>query len=863
MAFIKPPRIPKMKNILNALELEDIPARAEFEAAVNANPHRVDFLESIDASFADPGVAAKFKNMAPGIFTNDETFLKSLYSETQTRIKANEYSVKFGANDKGPKAFYNNAKVTLKQTMRTIEHAANEGFKSFEQGILKNINASGFETKQAFEMLVKSPSKFKAAYNISQEEVMSHVFEGTKTGRIEVDNIIDTIKQADDGFIKGLQEQGTYIGKVDNYFMPFSIPRDAVDMLGEEEVLKLILTRTNVKENRAKELIVKLKDWKEYRSSNTSPNEFHLKTADFKSGTDAVEFFKEMNGLDAGENLLGHFLFHKQRTLKKAVMVNELGADPLSTLKNALDRAKRGIVSQKEKKRFDSLLKDFELRLKVYNGERFIDSPMAYQLSNTLNTMMSFVTGTPGRSAARNIMLDFEGNALKIGNSLYNGNFGIGKSAMRILNNFKYLIGQAVPSNVAKGGEKKEAIEAILDIMGFANSSDSIMTTNVASFEDVLDASVKGTSKTNAADHVAAFNNKLSRGMDTLYKISGNHATIDFARARKMISIQQMFTNVIKHKTYDDWLNSLEGAARAEADFMFKKFDFDEDMFNFLKEIKKTELNIGNDVADSLGFGNIPSFVSKEAILEASDDVAIKFKRKTESIAGAKQRWARNWQRFVYNSVNAVVPTTTIADSVTAPILHGVPAWAALTMRPFLKFVDPAAVQWSTLAERVALGVYGNTDKYIGFDRSLVEWGRAGGRYMAYGAALIWMKDVLNNRQPTDFRRKGNAVKLAALSGFGGAAVMMGAGYAGVFENRSSSSLAGTPAERLYTTGKRLAKSKSVGEGLSTLHKANPYSGLWYASGMVDFAINNVVLDKYDRDEKYENLERYGKPYIF
>ena len=866
----KVPRIPKMGNVIKNLGIDAIPDQKFFNDFVTSKPHTAEFLDRIDQSFADPAIAKELGSLSPRVFTGDETLIKDLYSKTQSRLKANELEGRFqsslGATD-GEKV--TGIKNTLKQSLRYIEENSNQGYKQFEQGILKEVHNYGFKTKQAFDMASKSPKQFEKAYGISQRKLMANMLDDTKIGIEELDNVAKIIRSADDAFIKGLQQQGTYIGKYDNYFMPFSIPEDSVSILGEDAVKGLLLKHTKLEADSVDDILANFGGFKDFGSKGAATGDFQMRKADFKSGEDAIEFYSQMNQLDFKDNLLMHYFFHKQRTLRKATIINELGVDPVNTIRNAVSKIKKQFNDKKVARRLETAATDFEMRLEVLNGKKFIDGKLAYSLSTALNMSMSFLTRTPGRSTVRNLVMDYEGNALRYGNSLYNGDFTMGKSVVRIVNSLKYMMAQAFPG---KGGVKKEAIERVLDIANFANSADSITMTNMNMFEDILDTTTKASirklgTKDGAAEAVDAFNQKLSKGMDAAYRLSGNHALTDMARARKIMSIQQMFTNVIEQESYKSWLESLKPRELQEANWMLNKFGFDENMFNFLKKSSKTKVDIPNKDLKGLGFKNVPPFISKEGIMETSDDIANQFKKKTETAKAFKERISRNWQRFIYNSVNASIPISNIADSVTVPVLYNTPSWLALTLRPMLKFADPAATQFQGLADRIALAVYGNTEKYIGFDASIGQWGKSIARYGGYTAAFLWMKDLLNNRAPTDFRKPDNAIKLAALSGFGGYQMMVASSVAGIFGGRGTgSSLESTPAFRAYDVAKNLtkaAKEGSVGKAARTLHGANPFTGLWYGSGLVDYSINNTLLDRSEKDELYFNMEKYGKPYLF
>ena len=886
-------RPPKIGRILKTLDIAEPKFLKEFHGVVEKKPYLTEFIDRIDASLEYKSVQSNLKQSLHGVFTGDDNTIKEIYKVSENVKKRSDYAFKLSTKGLKDSEHFRNTKVSLRQDLRALEHTAVQQYKLYEQNIVGKLKEGGLETFETFNLIKNEPNKFKQLYNMDQDAIFEHLIDGTSSGVKSVDNIVNALKTSDKEIIKGLQDQGTFIGHANDHALPFNVSPEAVELLGKDNVFNLIIKHTNIDEKKAKGLVGALGSWQKYRTANLDQGIFGVGNVKFNSGKDAIEFFKAVNDKDFGVSLINDYLGYKQRLIKKSALINQFGSDPVATLEQAIRKARQSstVIDKELTKGYEALADDLNLRLQVYSGKSFMDNKFLGSLSTAFNQSLSLVTAAPARSAVRNLFIDFEGHAQAIGSSLYNGNFRLGGSAARIVKNLSYLIGQVAGG---KGNKiKKQAVKDILDIAGFGNSIDGLAHNNLLGFEDVFDANIgKGLgSKDYKQFLVNKLNEKLSGANSFLHKVSGNHALLDFVRVRRFMSLQQMFSKVIEYESFGGWLKSLTSIERAQANTLFKQIGFDKNMFDFLKVSSKTSLNIDKKLSKSLGFDRQSPFLTRESILETADDVADKFKRKGETSKQYKEKIARNWQNFIYHVTQQAAPVPTIADSVTVPLLSNTPAYMSLILRSFLKFGDVAQAQFNELAERVGTSVYGSPHKYIGMDKSLLAWGKLSAKYTTYAAATIWLKDILNNRTPTDFKKPDNAVKLVMTSGLGGFYAMIGSNVMGTFGDTGGGILSGTPAVALgrgvdkisgsitgvkplqlgagLLTGnekkvnRALTAEKGFGRALHAIHDINPYTRLWYASGVVEYIMNNIMLSEPERRQQYENLERYGKPYLF
>ena len=857
--------IPRLSNILRAYDktIKEVPTGFNQYASeiLDKKPYLNKPLGIINEAFKDTKIAVDFKQDAKNLLNIDEDTIKRVYNSVDNSFKTREFTKGMTISGVTDKQFFNNARTFTRQLLRSFEFDFKQSYRRYEQGLVQYARTKGVETETAFNMLVKTPAKFEKLYNIGQEDIAAYIFDKKTAGIKPVDDIINLFIDSDKAFINSLKDSGVFIGQLDNYFLPFYVPPDSFHILGRQNLRDLLLDTLVIKTKSVDGLISSIsKEFATYNKDGLPLAVFEKQKYPFKDGAAMVRFFETLHNKDFKLNLFNEYFMHKQKLTRLAAMRRGLGTNPVDILNSSILKARSslgGKIDPTLNNKYKSLIKDTEMRMQVLNGERFIDSEFWSNVSTAMNHTMSIVTAAPARSTVRNLFIDYEANALSVGNGLYNTDYKLGGSATRIAKSFSYLLNQTLG-----GKENKEAINNILDIAGWANSFDGLTHSNVLAFEDVLDT--RAFNKTDGATVSKYVADKLASIQDSLFRYSGNHSLIDMVRARRFMGIQQLFTNVLSHRSYDDWLNSLTGLERKQATTLMKQYGFDNNMFDFLKVATKVE-NI--KASKFLPHKHLTKFISKESILKTPDNVVNNFKLSTETPDIFRRRIAANWQRFVYNTTQLHAPSTTVVDSLTVPLTYRTPLWFSLTLRPFIKFADVAHSQWNNLVETVGVSVYGRPTDFVGFDGSLLKWSNALLKYTAFAAAGIWTKDILNNRQPTNFRERDNAIRLLAISGMGGVYNMVAAQTVGIFPSKDSSIYATTPIGASIASIKRIGKSFTssdpIGELSTALHKANPYTQLWYASGLVDKLLTETLLQPNTKRQRARRFEKYGKPYIF
>ncbi len=842
-----------------AAQMSDAIQRKAYDLVKN-KPYLTEYINRINESSINPKVEAIVKPRVREVFSFNEHAIKKLYFETDAELRAESFQKALTVEGLSDKQTFKNAKVFIKQSLRHAEHRYKQGYRLYEQNLLNEFKTKGLETAEAFRTLLKAPFKFQQLYKVSQEQLAAAIYDRQAIPNNEIaNNIISSILKTDEAFLKQMQDFGTVVNLPKNHFLPFYAPSDTVNLIGLNKFTDLLTRTTQVDQMQAQEIAAKILMSDTIRDLDSFKNLIYDSNLRFNDGADMVHFFKTLNGKEFEFNIFNKFFNHKQRLMRVSVLQTIYGHTPIETVTKGLLRARKfGKIDKTLDTAYPELIRKFKTQLELLAGKHFISDSTARDVGNIINRSMSLAVAAPSRSTVRNLLIDYEANALSIGESLYNKNFKLGGTAHRVYSNLAYLVGSAFNNQA-----KKNAVNDLLNIAGWANSIEGLSHGNVLAFEDVFEGDLKkGTS-----NWLKYTDNSLKRMQHSLFKWSGNHSLLDIVRARRYISLQQLFTTVFKHNTFSEWKGSLTDIELKQLDFLRTNFDLDESAFNFLKEAKKAKVNISNKTYKSLGFDEFPEYISSDSIIETSDFIANKYKLAQETPAQYKQRIARGWQSFVYNATNSFAPVTTVADSLTGPLLVNTNPWLGITLRPHLKFADPAQAQVNAWIEDMAVAVYGRPTQSIGFDGSMVAWGKGLATYTAFGAAAIWAKDLLNNKQPTDFTDKFNAARLVAISGFFGYGNMVAANALGVFPSFSSSVYSGTPAgpilNPLTEIGKAAIGEQSFSDAAIGIGSYNPVSRLWFASGAINYGLNHILLEPRDLKRKYRHLELYGKPYLF
>lgn len=813
---------------------EDLP---QFKDLQSTHSHTVDQINYINEALADEKLAPEISDAdLNGVLTGSPDVIKQIYTKVDDNRRSLEISERFKQNGNF-KDNVRGVKNYFKDVLRNVENRANHSYMITESNILKNVfkgldDVQQSEAKQAFDWLLNSPEKFVETYGVSQDTVnraiLGEVDETVSNSKI-LTNIVKAFQTFDDEVIGYAQELGVPIGQLDDFFLPFRVPKDTPYILGEAPLKQLILKTTTLDEKGVDYLVEQLVKRADDTSSNTNIS-FGARDIQFRSTQDELDFYRAINQIDAREPLLPYLMLYKKQLLRKVSVVAGFGNNPTGVINKTINRLVKG--GDKEAAEQASKLKDdVKDLIDAYEGKLRVTSKGVENFRRGFSQAVSATTGATGVSFTRNLFTDFNWNGAAASQAVYNPNYTLGDAAMGMLKDFGFVIQTAFKTNKVF----REHMSDLLAIMEIANSSDSFTHASLLNFEDIFDLSGAPNNKT-FGDKVV---NGLMRFNNNIYTYSGQHALIDFRRFRQMISLQQMWTKNLENFSHKQWAESLDDIGQKQLKHLETTYNLGEREFDFLREAIKIPFEHN---------GRNLGLITRDSILDTSDDIAKKFLKKGETVEHFKRRVANGWQSLIYANLNEATPVPMTADSISAG-LRNYNSWMRFLSSIPLKFGDIAQSQWQGVADRIALATYGDKSKYIGADRSLLKYGQALGVYTGSAIGVQWANDLLRGRKLTDMTDLRNVGRALSGSGFGGFATMAASGFLNLYPSQYSGTFATAPAGVYPKEILKIIDSvKNDDSDLmwykisKFLTKASGYGNIWFLRGILDEMLRSAIL---------------------
>ena len=504
------------------------------------------------------------------------------------------------------------------------------------------------------------------------------------------------------------------------------------------------------------------------------------------------------------------------------------------------------------------LLATIHLSCSSIAGAYSSTTTMSEKWGTILTHVVGIAVGSPATGVQRNQFIDFSGHAGLVGNGVYNSNYHFGHAVQEWFSSLGYMIKHGL-----KGKKQREAVDKILNIMGYSNSFDLFTYSNLGLTENITERSTLNFLKNRNLLSKSA--EKIQDLTSQLYRLSGNDTLIDSRRAKTIVSFQQFWTrNFDNFDTFEEWLSVVGRENGEQLNQFINLNNLTKNEWEFLKRAKR--VNIKADLRDGvLPFDDIPDFITRQTIFDTDDDIARMFKSQNETVSQFKARVGQMWQKIVYNMMQDRVPTPTYTDSVTrrlvpeSPILH-------IVLRGALKYVDPAVTQFINARNRIARATYGDTSQYTGFDKSLILYGMGFFKYLAGATALRFIKDINSNRQPTNFRDPKNMLQLMSATGYFGYTNTLLTQLLNVYGDTGTGIITGTPLggtqDRFGRILKKAFQSQNetrafdVARGVAQI---SGYSQLWAAKGVMEYLLRKILLTPYQEEQYIHNMQEYGK----
>ena len=794
-------------------------------------PYINDYLESIENTIKDfdshsQDTVRPFLNQ---LLTGNEENIKTAYNEVLTESKSVDLlkSLNHIPKENFKKAAYN----SIKMRFSGVNILYQNSYLRFENRLSKALNSLSSEHHSAFSYLLKDPDRFERLYKISQDKLAEHIISGRSTNNSVLDGIIKVYRKADQDLINEIQSAGVTIGNIDGYGSPLSIPADSIYNIGIPRFREIFQENvSNVSTRQLDGIINFLKESSE-DFTYSSRFSFPVRKLEFFSPRNEINFYKEVNGLDSNYSLFSLMMSHKANIIKKSAIVSQFGIDPKKTIKKFINKVKN---RQKLDKTLVKELKDIETNFNrlvdVYNGRHTVDSVFAEKLGDMVSAITTFSLSAGG-VVLRNSLFDGTINRAAVTQAIYNPKYTLGGEIVETFRNFGVLASQAIG-----GRADKKVVNEVLDVLGFGSALDSLSHFGLLSYENIYDVRSPITKLDKGMASVANFfhgaNNKL-------LKWTGQHTLFDFTRAKHIIKTEQLWTTMLDNvRDYDSWFQSLSSIEKRQVKYMESAYGLGKKEFDILKKVNRTEIKA------KLFGRKIPHFITPDSILNSKDIASYKDLQKT----------AIAWQNFIYNSSHGALPIPILGASVTARSgLHSSSSWMRLLLKPMFKFADISQSQWDNAVERVALATYGDRRKGVGFDKSLVHFTKAALIYLGGFMGVMWAKDLLLGRNPTDFTKPENLTNAFLQSGFGGYPMFMTNQMFNLFNNNDQGIYSTSPLGSVFRNFENIGKvvtaknKKDMYKGLRSVSKFTGIGTMWYMRGLIDRSLQEALLNEYDK----------------
>ena len=849
---------PSIKNINRKLHGEGaegvrLDIDTKFQDALDSNPQIFEQFEQIDAALNNPYIEKKVRrDTLASLFTYNSDQVKEVWGEVDSLKRSDEIVGEFKAIG-GLEGNFNTLKSYMKDNFRAAEHGFNQSYWMLETNFMSNAinkvpeNLRG-EAKTAFYDLLGDTPHFKESYGLSQDDfvrTLMGVDDARVTGHPVLGPIRQAVEQLDNDTLKYVQDLGVPVGQFDDFFLPFSIPKDAPYRLNMEELLREVV---EMDDEQIRHLVGSLFARADDTTERTGMR-FNARKIKFKSPDHEIYFYRKLNYLTEEAPLLQQIIKHKKNIVRKASLIANFGMDPQRTMNRAIDELSYG-ADFRTLDEARQLKKNFQHLMDAYSGNLNVTNHSVEMTRVFLSRLGSIATSSSSLGFIRNMLLDNNFSLQSAGNAAYNPQYGVGAASLGVVKDFAHVF-----KGFARANKREKAFATeLLNAMEFSNSADGINFQGLMNYEDIYD--LGGKTRNNLIDKVAHgagyYNNKI-------YSISGQHDALDFRRFRHLVSLSNMWTNLLKNYSYKEWFDSLDGVGQNQLNHLRRNYGLGEKEFEFIKNSKFERIGSGGKELD---------LITRENILDISEDIAARYKRDTETAKAFKVRVANSWRKLVYLSTGHATPTPLRVDSVSQ-LFKNANSWTRLMISPFLKFMDIAHAQWAGVVERAALTMYGDMRHLWKWDlKSPLKYGQTLATYTGVAMGVKWAHDMLRGQKPTDFTQPEEALRAMAGSGFLGSYAMIASLGSGVPSySRSSGLYSQTPAGSLIQSGGKVYRAweRAGKDGnwdrfnyilAEETRKRTGFGNLWWNRGLTSKLLEAMLLSPPQRRQLQRARDR-------
>ena len=662
-----------------------------------------------------------------------------------------------------------NAFEFFNMRIKTASGALEEEHKAFVGGLeTELLKKGGKEVLNVYQLAFQNPKRLKREFDISNEDVFIALADPTKAKNPILSTIGGVYREMDKAFTNRIKNI-SLMGELDDYVVPLKPNPNVVESLGREGFAQVLHKYTKMSAKTAKDISEDYFDQLSKKGPDKVKIQFKKRDLVFDEGEkglkDQYEFYRIVSGLnDDNSGVMERVIYHKEKALQKAYFFKEFGSSPEETINKLYQGLKKGAGEDKLKRLTNYQRKNLRT-LEFAVGRGYAEYGPARYWVDAVDKFTSAIYGAPA-SLLRNLAIDYTAHGASIQKAFLDNTSVPGYYSERFFKPLRYLF----TSVLDKG--KREALGEMLDMFGFAKSNNALFQTQGLRrenfFGDVIDLTG---SKTMNEKIGRVFNDFAGKANYFIQGISGNIAHYDATTAVNILNSATAFsTMILKNVRYKDFLESLGPKGVRTLDW---HFGIGEKEFLALKDSYKilAQTLPASKVRTVLGYGD-QKMILPTTLKEMPDEIASKYKKKTETAAQFKERLRIAYHSLLTHQRNisqtGLYRGNRIIDQSLA---RG--TFVDLILRPFAKFFNITHAQhYDGLRVGMSMALYGspyntNYGATLLKKKGLPYWGKALAFYSSGAYITLASKDVLSGREPRALTGKQAGLVLAS-SGVGG-----------------------------------------------------------------------------------------------
>ena len=711
--------------------------------------------------------------------------------------------------------------------------------------------------QKIFSNLFYEPKKAEKLYGITQKQV----FRALKSGDAQLplglgpsDEVLVNLgkfyKKMDDEYLAAFGDVAN-VGKLSGYVLPVQFNKNAIVKLGRDELREIFIRHVEL--GRDPEMArIKAQSIADsiFKSIMRDEDDLFFNLASrsrkmkFKSVDDEYEFFNALTGGfdEYGTSVLQRMFISKENLAKKAMLYKDFGVRPEETINMVFRQLQELGVSEKK---FAALDKARERTLKTFDmasGFGFSKETTQRYFADGIDKLTSAIFAGV-TSLPRQALIDASTHPASFSKMFLNkgslGGFWFDRFFKPLSFTFKSFGQQAA----RRPARYRQELNQLLHLFMINMNDNSLTRTMGLGMEQIIQAS--GTKAETILGRAGkGFDLLTGKLLESVHKYTGNLAHFDSVNAVNVVSSARNFTTlVLKNSSWKDF----SADAGKQIAYLRRYFNIGEKEFNALKSIAPMEL-APTKLMKTLGFKEPVSALVPDQILKAPLEQLAPFKHSQETARAFRQRLALDYYGFLVDQLHYSQSELTRSTRVVERFMQR-GSWPDFFFRVFTKHWNITNDQFQRLRRGLSIAQTGEPYAIGLMDvvtdtGMLRNWAKAFAFYTSAGVFTVWLKDLLDGREPRDLTRKF-LIEASAASGVGGVPAAIFSHLASVSpRDLARNPYKGTQVESLISQMIRGGR-----DPYSAVQAAATLTGLpriWWADGFTNTLLRQIFLSRSD-----------------